>query len=193
MYGRRQVLGKGLLEASDHLEPSLSGATEEGFSLGIEGCHDTLGQSHASNALIAVEDAEFFVPEATLGIIPDSGGVLRLPRRLPKSIAMELLMTGRRMGVSEAKKYGLVNKSCSVETLRDDAIEWARKIAKSAPLSLAAIKSVIRETEAMDVETANDFMRSGGIDDYNKMLKSEDAKEGTNAFSEKRNPEWKGI
>lgn len=147
----------------------------------------------AADLIIAVEDAEFFVPEATLGIIPDSGGVLRLPRRLPKSIAMELLMTGRRMGVSEAKEYGLVNKSCSVETLRDDAIEWAREIAKSAPLSLAAIKSVIRETEAMDLETANAFMRSGGIDDYNKMLKSEDAKEGTNAFSEKRNPEWKGI
>ena len=147
----------------------------------------------AADLIIAVEDAEFFVPEATLGIIPDSGGVLRLPRRLPKSIAMELLMTGRRMGVSEAKKYGLVNKSCSVETLRDDAIEWAREIAKSAPLSLAAIKSVIRETEAMGLETANAFMRSGGIDDYNKVLKSEDAKEGTNAFSEKRNPEWKGI
>jgi len=63
----------------------------------------------AADLIIAANTAEFFVPEATLGIIPDSGGVLRLPRRLPRAIAMEMLMTGRRMGVDEAKKYGLVN------------------------------------------------------------------------------------
>ena len=63
----------------------------------------------ASDLIIAANTAEFFVPEATLGIIPDSGGVLRLPRRLPRAIAMEMLMTGRRMGVVEAQKYGLGN------------------------------------------------------------------------------------
>ena len=89
----------------------------------------------AADLIIAANTAEFFVPEATLGIIPDSGGVLRLPRRLPKAIATELLMTGRRMDVEEAKKYGLVNRSCELKVLQEKAIQWAHKIAQSAHLS----------------------------------------------------------
>ncbi len=146
----------------------------------------------AADLIIAANTAEFFVPEATLGIIPDSGGVLRLPRLLPKAIATELLMTGRRMDVEEAKKYGLVNRSCELEVLQEKAIKWAHKIAESAPLSLAAIKAVIRETEKLDLESAYAKMRSGEIEAYQKMLTSEDAKEGPLAFSEKRSPKWKG-
>ena len=146
----------------------------------------------AADLIIAANNAEFFVPEATLGIIPDSGGVLRLPRRLPKAIATELLMTGRRMDVEEAKKYGLVNRSCELKLLQEKAIQWAHKIAQSAPLSLAAIKAVIRETDQLDLESAYAKMRSGEIEAYQEMLKSEDAKEGPIAFSEKRSPKWKG-
>ena len=101
-------------------------------------------------------------------------------------------MTGRRMDVDEAKKYGLVNRSCSLKKLKKQAIEWAHEIAQSAPLSLAAIKAVIRETDQMDLESAYETMRSGEIKAYHKMLKSEDAKEGPLAFSEKRSPKWKG-
>ena len=146
----------------------------------------------AANLIIASSNAEFFVPEATLGIIPDSGGVLRLPRRLPKSVAMDMLMTGRRMNVDEAEHYGLVNKSCPQDDLINQALEWGNQISKSAPLSLAAIKSVIRSTEMMDLKDAYDLMRSGKIEAYHKMLNSEDAKEGPLAFSEKRFPKWKG-
>ena len=146
----------------------------------------------AADLIIAADSAEFFVPEATLGIIPDSGGVLRLPRRLPRSIAMEMLMTGRRMAIDEAKHYGLVNHSCPLDELQNTAIEWAHQIAKSAPLSLAAIKCVVRETEHMELETAYEVMRSGSITPYQKMLRSDDAKEGPIAFSEKRSPKWKG-
>ena len=146
----------------------------------------------AADLIIASSNAEFFVPEATLGIIPDSGGVLRLPRRLPKSVAMDMLMTGRRMGVEEAKHYGLVNRICSQDDLINQSLEWALQISKSAPLSLAAIKSVIRSTEIMDLEEAYELMRSGEIEAYQKMLHSEDAKEGPIAFSEKRPPKWKG-
>ena len=78
----------------------------------------------AADLIIASTSAEFFVPEATLGLIPDSGGVLRLPRRLPKPVAMDMLMTGRRMGVEEAKHYGLVNRSCDQGDLINDALEW---------------------------------------------------------------------
>ena len=146
----------------------------------------------AADLIIASSNAEFFVPEATLGIIPDSGGVLRLPRRLPKSVAMDMLMTGRRMNVDEAEHYGLVNKSCPQDDLINQALEWVNQISKSAPLSLAAIKSVIRSTEMMDLKDAYDLMRSGKIEAYHKMLNSEDAKEGPLAFSEKRFPKWKG-
>ena len=146
----------------------------------------------AADLIIAAETAEFFVPEATLGIIPDSGGVLRLPRRLPSAVAMDMLMTGRRMAVDEAKHFGLVNRSCAISELQDSAIEWAHQIAMSAPLSLAAIKSVVRNTDQMDLESAYKVMRSGEIKAYQKMLNSDDAKEGTMAFSEKRAPTWKG-
>jgi len=101
-------------------------------------------------------------------------------------------MTGRRMGVEEAQKYGLVNRSCSLQMLKKQAIGWAQEIAQSAPLSLAAIKAVIRGTDQMDLESAYKIMRSGQIKAYQKMLKSEDAKEGPLAFSEKRSPKWKG-
>ena len=86
----------------------------------------------ATDLIIASTSAEFFVPEATLGLIPDSGGVLRLPRRLPKPVAMDMLMTGRRMGVEEAKHYGLVNRSCDQDDLINDALEWAHQISNSA-------------------------------------------------------------
>ena len=146
----------------------------------------------AADLIIASTSAEFFVPEATLGLIPDSGGILRLPRRLPKPVAMDMLMTGRRMGVEEAKHYGLVNRSCDQDDLINDALEWAHQISNSAPLSLAAIKSVMRSTEMIGLEDAYELMLSGKIEAYHKMLNSEDAKEGPIAFSEKRSPEWKG-
>jgi crotonobetainyl-CoA hydratase len=96
------------------------------------------------------------------------------------------------MGVEEAKHFGLVNRSCDQDDLINEALEWAHQISKSAPLSLAAIKSVIRSTEMMDLEAAYELMRSGKIKAYHKMLNSEDAKEGLLAFSEKRSPKWKG-
>jgi len=146
----------------------------------------------AADLIIASDNAAFFVPEATLGIIPDSGGVLRLPTRLPKAIAMDLLMTGRRMELDEAMHYGLVNRRTSLQNLKTQAIEWAHEDAQSAPLALASIKAVIRETEGLKLEEAYKFMRSGKIEVYQQMLRSEDAKEGPLAFSEKRAPAWKG-
>ena len=117
---------------------------------------------------------------------------MRLPRRLPSSIAMEMLITGRRMKIDEAKHYGLVNRSCPLKDLQSKAIEWAHEISKSAPLSLASIKAIVRETEDMSLESAYKLMRSGSIKPYQKMLQSDDAKEGLEAFNAKRMPIWKG-
>ena len=89
-------------------------------------------------------------------------------------------------------QYGLVNKRTSLQDLKSEAIEWAHEITQSAPLALASIKAVIRETEDLKIEDGYKLMRSGKIGVYQQMLRSEDAGEGPLAFSEKRTPQWKG-
>jgi crotonobetainyl-CoA hydratase len=141
--------------------------------------------------IIAANHAQFFLPEATLGIIPDSGGVLRLPQRLPQAVAMDMLMSGRRMAVEEAMHFGLINRHCEGEQLLEQALAWAQEIALSAPLSLASIKTITRATHGMPLEQAYKHMREA-VPVYQAMLHSEDASEGPQAFAEKRTPQWQG-
>lgn len=146
----------------------------------------------AADIVVAAEHVEMWLPEATLGIIPDAGGVLRLPRRLPYNLAVEMLLTGRRMGALEAKRWGLVNEVTPAAELLDRARAYASRIAAAAPLSVAAIKRILAETAEMTVEEGYRHMRSGTIPVYQRMLASEDALEGPRAFAEKRSPRWKG-
>ena len=145
----------------------------------------------AADLIIAANHAQFFLPEATLGIIPDSGGVLRLPQRLPQAVAMDMLMSGRRMAVEEAMNFGLINRHCEGEQLLEQALAWAQEIALSAPLSLASIKTITRATHGMPLEQAYKHMREA-VPVYQAMLHSEDASEGPQAFAEKRTPQWQG-
>ena len=145
----------------------------------------------ACDLIIAANHAQFFLPEATIGIIPDSGGVLRLPRRVPHAIAMDMLMTGRRMEVEEAIHFGLINRHCEGELLVEQALAWAQEVAQSAPLSLASIKAITRSTQTMELEQAYAHMRQN-VPVYKTMLHSDDASEGTNAFAQKRQPHWQG-
>ena len=146
----------------------------------------------AADLIVASESAEFALPEVRIGMIPDSGGVLRLPGRLPLAIAREMLMTGRRMAAAEALRWGLVNQVVAPEHLFIAAMELARQIAQGAPLALAAIKEVLRATESASVPAAYQQLRSGSLPSYGKMLASDDAKEGPRAFAEKRPPRWSG-
>jgi crotonobetainyl-CoA hydratase len=146
----------------------------------------------AADLIIAAEHVEFALPEVKLGMIPDSGGVLRLPRRLPRAIATELLLTGRRMSAPEALRWGLVNQVVSGDALMQTAQELAATIAQNAPLALAAVKEVLRETEGQPVAQAYQTLRSGTLTQYARMLTSEDAQEGPRAFGEKRAPRWSG-
>jgi len=146
----------------------------------------------ACDLVVAADHAAFFLPEATLGIIPDSGGVLRLPRRLPRALALEMLFTGRRMAAEEAQSWGLVNAVVPADKLMERARELADLVAASAPLALRAIKEVVNATETLTLEEGYRVMRSGGLPVYKQMLTSEDAEEGPRAFAEKRTPEWKG-
>jgi crotonobetainyl-CoA hydratase len=146
----------------------------------------------AADLIIAADHVEFALPEVKLGMIPDSGGVLRLPRRLPRAIATELLLTGRRMGAQEAATWGLLNRIVPAEALMATAQEMAATIVQNAPLALAAVKEVLRETEGQTLARAYQTLRSGTLGSYRAMLTSEDAQEGPRAFGEKRAPRWSG-
>jgi crotonobetainyl-CoA hydratase len=146
----------------------------------------------AADLMVAADTAEFALPEVRLGMLADSGGVLRLPRRLPRAIANEMLMTGRRMGAAEAAQWGLVNRVVPLADLMAAAQALAAQIVAAAPLPLAALKQVLRATEAEPVEGAFQTLRAGALPAYAAMLRSEDAKEGPLAFAQKRPPVWQG-
>jgi crotonobetainyl-CoA hydratase len=146
----------------------------------------------AADLITCSEHAEFALPEPTLGMLADSGGILRLPRKLPTAIATELLLTGRRMGATEALGWGLVNRVFAPSRLVQETLRLAHDICRSAPLAVAAIKEILRQTSALSVEEGFRRMRTGDLPSYRAMLASEDAKEGPRAFVEKRPPRWRG-
>lgn len=145
----------------------------------------------ACDLIIAAQHAEFFLPEPGLGIIPDAGGVLRLPRALPRQIANEMLLTGRRMGAEEARDWGLVNRVVPGERLLEEAQTIAGQIAGNAPLALQAIKQIVRHTGHLDIAEGYRSMRAGTYPAYDRMLASEDASEGLAAHAENRAPVWR--
>jgi crotonobetainyl-CoA hydratase len=146
----------------------------------------------AADLIVAAEHAEFALPEVKLGMVADSGGLQRLPRRLPRAIATELLLTGRRLSAQEAARWGLINQVVPAEALMQTAQDLAAAIVHNAPLALAAVKEVLRETEGLTVAQAYQNMRSGSLPGYRAMLTSDDAQEGPRAFGEKRPPLWSG-
>ncbi|AMH17836.1 MULTISPECIES: crotonobetainyl-CoA hydratase [Hafnia] len=146
----------------------------------------------AADMIVCAQHASFSVPEAKLGIVPDSGGMLRLPKLLPPAIAMEMMMTGRSMDADEALRWGVVNAVVESEQLMEKARELAEQIAANAPLAVAAIKEIYRETSELSVEEGYRHARSGKLKHYPSVLHSEDALEGPQAFAEKRDPVWKG-
>lgn len=145
----------------------------------------------AADLVVAADHAEFFLPEVFVGVIPDAG-VIRLPKLVPPLIAREMLLTGRRMSAEEASQWGLVNRVVSQDSLMASARELANAIVSAAPLAVGAVKELARDTQAMSLADGFSHMRSGKASLYTKMLSSDDAKEGPKAFTEKRDPEWKG-
>jgi len=146
----------------------------------------------AADLVVAAEHAEFALPEVTLGMVADSGGVLRLPSRLPSAIAAEMLLTGRRMAAVEARRWGLVNRVVSASCLIDEAMHLAGAICASAPLAVAAVKEIMEATAKVPLDEGYRRLRSKDLPCYQAMLDSEDAREGPRAFVEKRPPRWLG-
>ena len=144
--------------------------------------------------IVAVEHAEFFLPEMQRGFLADAGAMQRVPRRIPYHIAVEMFLTGRRMGAEEAARWGLVNKVVTPETLMDECRALAAQIAEGAPLAIQSCMEVLQAIEMLPLEDAMKLTKKGksGLPIYERMMASEDAREGPIAFAEKRKPVWKG-
>ncbi|SQI42240.1 Carnitinyl-CoA dehydratase [Leminorella richardii] len=175
----------GLTELFDLDKPVIAAVNGYAFGGGFE-------LALAADMIICSSNASFAVPESKLGIVPDSGGMLRLPKLIPPTIANEMMMTGRRMDAEEALRWGIVNRVVESERLMDEARELANQLCQSAPLAIAAIKEIFRETSELSVEEGYRHIRSGKLKNYPSVLHSEDALEGPAAFAEKREPVWKG-
>ncbi len=145
----------------------------------------------AADLVVAAEGAEFWLPEAALGLVPDTGS-MRLPRLLPGPLAKEMLLTGRRVTTAELAGWGLVNSIVSRDEVLAAARSLAAKIAAAAPLAIEAILAVIRRTSHESLDDAARLLRSGAIAEYQTAISSDDAKEGAAAFAEKRKPDWSG-
>jgi crotonobetainyl-CoA hydratase len=143
----------------------------------------------AADLIVAAEHAEFFLPEANLGLIADNA-TIRLPKIVPPNIAREMLISGRRMSATEAQSWGIVNQVTSTENLMTAARELATKICAAAPLSVAAVLELVRDLEDVSTDDAMPILRSN--ETYRAAINSQDAKEGADAYSEKRSPKWQG-
>ena len=143
----------------------------------------------SADLIVAADHAQFFLPEAQIGILPDAGAV-RLPRLLPPHLARELILTGRRMGADEAHRWGLVGRVVPGSDLLAAARELAVAVAASAPLSIAAVLDIERRTAAMTTAEAMQAIKS--LPSYRRAIDSQDAAEGSLSFAEKRPPVWKG-
>ncbi|WP_423923572.1 enoyl-CoA hydratase-related protein [Candidatus Poriferisodalis sp.] len=143
----------------------------------------------AADLVVAAETARFWLPEAGLGIIADTASV-RLPRMLPPVVANEVLYAGRRLDAAEALRWGLVNAVVTGGDLMPETRALAKRVALSAPLSVAAISEIGRRTAHLGLPEAFESLRSGQLAAYEAMLASDDATEGPRAFTEGRPPRW---
>jgi crotonobetainyl-CoA hydratase len=146
----------------------------------------------ACDLVVAVPDARFSLPEVKLGLVADSGGIFRLARRMPRALAMELMLTGKPISGADAARWGLINRVADRDHLLEEARALAAEIDATAPLAVRAVKGTLAATEGLTVEEAFAALRDGSIPAYDRAMASADAEEGARAFAEGREPVWRG-
>jgi crotonobetainyl-CoA hydratase len=145
----------------------------------------------SADLVLAADHARFALPEITAGTLAEAA-TIRLPRRIPYHVAMELLLLGRWMDAQEAHDRGIVNEVVAASDLMPRAREIAAVLAHGPPLVFAAIKEVSRESENMRFADAMAWIRERRFPSVDALYSSEDQKEGARAFAAKRAPVWRG-
>lgn len=158
-------------------------AAVEGYAL-AGGCELVL----ACDLVVASKEAKFGVPEVKRGLVPGSGGMIRLPSRIPYHVAMEAVLTGDMLSAERLYQFGLVNRLTDAGEALAVAIEMANTIAANGPLAVQTAKSIINESRNWRPENRFDLQRPR----IAHIFTSADAKEGATAFAEKRDPVWQG-
>jgi enoyl-CoA hydratase len=143
----------------------------------------------ACDMAVAADHARFGIPEVTRGLIAAGGGLLRLPKRLPSALALELALTGDPVDAARAHQLGLVNRVVPGERVLDEALALAERIAANAPLAVRTSKDVM--TRAAEVNEDEGWKINNAA--MRLVFASSDAREGPVAFAEKRPPRWSGT
>ena len=154
-------------------------------------CGGGLEWALSADIILAAEHATFALPEIRSGTVADAASI-KLPKRIPYHIAMDMLLTGRWLDAEEAAKWGLINYIHPAQILMDEAYKLGELLASGPPLVYAAIKEVVREAEDMKFQEALNKITKSQFESVERLYRSEDQIEGARAFSEKRNPKWKG-
>lgn len=145
----------------------------------------------SADIILAADHATFALPEIRSGTVADAASV-KLPKRIPYHIAMEMLLTGRRLDAEEGARWGFVNQIHPADKLMEEARKLADHLASGPPLVYAAIKEIVREAEALTFQDAMNRITKRQFESVDVLYDSEDQMEGARAFSEKRDPVWKG-
>jgi crotonobetainyl-CoA hydratase len=154
-------------------------------------CGGGLELALSADLILAADHATFALPEIRSGTVADAASI-KLPKRIPYHIAMEMLLTGRWLDATEAARWGLVNRVLPAAELMAAARALADELASGPPLVFAAIKEIVREAENMKFQDAMSRIGKSKFETVERLYRSEDQLEGARAFAEKRDPVWRG-